>query len=1406
MPDTALTAAQYGIWAGQQLDPRSPAYNTAEYADIDGPLDVGALVRAIRHAVAETEALSMRFAEREDGPRQVADPPVWDVRIVDVSGEPDPLAAAESWMAQDVATPVDLACDVLFAHAIFRLSPDRHLWYHRVHHILLDGYGLSLVARRVADVYTALVRGSEAGAHGFGTLRSVLEAEAAYLASPEHARDAEFWASYHEDRPAPATLAGRSATLPRHVVRAWADCAAVDELRSVAREAGGTWTDVLIAGLSAYVHRMTGAEQVSLAVPVMLRTGSVALRVPCMVLNVVQLYTDFSDRPALTGLTGQVARHLRRSRRHHRYRYEQLRRDLGLLNSERKLFGPSANIMPFDYGLKFDAASAVMRNVSAGLVEDLAFNVYHRADGTGLAIALDGNPNLYTAAELATHAERLHVFLRRLLAEPATPVAEADLLLDRERVLGSEVVRDWPDGTITDLLADRVAATPERTALVATDEDGKQVQLTFAELDERVGRLAHRLREAGARRGTTVMHLMPRTADAIIAVFAVLRTGAAYVPADPDHPPRRLAFLLDDARPQLVVTSRDLASRLPGGTSVITVDTAGTTAGATVAVTPDEPLCLIYTSGSTGEPKAAVITHRAMVNLYHHHRTEMIEPAEREHGVIRAALTASLSFDTSWEGLLWLLAGHELHLVPDDVRRDPAELLRYIDAERVGFLDITPTYAEELLTAGLLAPGQHRPAVIALGGEATGQALWSALREAEGITAYNLYGPTECTVDTVWVRLADSPTPVIGRPVANTRCHVLDRELRPVPPGVAGELCLGGTPLALGYHRRPELTARKFVRGPSGERLYRTGDLARWRPDGLLEYLGRNDDQVKIRGFRIEPGEVEAALATHPDVAQVAVVPRGDRLVAYVVPNSGAPEPPALRAHAATLLPDHLVPPVYVVLDRLPRTVNGKLDRAALPEPAVTTSRRQPSGDRERALCALFAETLDVPEIGADDDFFALGGHSLLVAKLLSRVRAEFGVRLGLRDVFEASTAAALALRLAAVAPLGTAPLSDVDLQAEVVLDEAITASGLPPFTGRVDDVLLTGATGFLGAFLLRELLDRTSARVHCLVRGQDAPARLRTSLRRFGLSDDGLHRVVAVAGDLAQPSFGLSEDGFRRLATEVDVVLHNGARVNHLDPYRRLRAANVTGTAEVLRLATTHRLKAVHFVSTCDTAVATDGNPPTVRETRRARPESLLPNGYVASKWVAEGLVLLAGERGVPVAVHRPSRIGGHSGTGAASTDDALWNLVRGMLVIGAAPDRAGHADVVPADRVAAAVVHLLVHGGTGATYHLTSPRPLAVDDVVDRLRDRGYRLTRLPSTEWRDLLTDTADAGDHRLAVAVAHAPALGGAEPVVFGRDALTDAGLDVPAVDGPMLDRYLDHFIATGFFPVPQRGQP
>ncbi|MEU6076620.1 amino acid adenylation domain-containing protein [Micromonospora sp. NPDC047074] len=1053
-----LGAAQEGIWTGQQFDLDSSAYNTAEYVEIHGPVDLRLLEAAVRRAVGEAEALNMVFEEDADGrpwQRPRADGS-WSVHRVDTSAEADPLAAALAWMRADLAVSVDLRKELPFCQAIFRLGPEHVLWYQRVHHIALDGYGLALVARRVADLYTALAEGREPPPRAFGSLSAVVDEDRAYAESDAYAAARAHWTSRAEGRPAPVVLARRSGKLARTVHRVGEDldAAAVAALKAVAKATGTTWTEAVIAGFAAYLHRMTGADEITLALPVMSRIGSVSLRVPCMVTNVVPLWVRAEPADTLAGLAAQVAAEVRSARPHLRYRYEQLRRDLRLVASERKLFGPSVNIMPFDYGLRFAGHRGLAHNVGAGLVEDLVVHVYDHADGSGLRVVLDANPNCYDADELAGHLDRFLAFLRRATDAPDLPVGEVDLLLDGERRLllqeWNDTTKPLPAVTVPALFAAQAAATPERTALVAGD-----ATLTFAELDRRADRLASLLVARGAGPDRYVGLLLPRTSEAIVALLAVLKAGAAYVPVDPDLPARRVAAMLADSAPVVLVSTAALwADHRSVEIPALLVDAPGTAAelaGATVPVpetglAPEHAACLIYTSGSTGVPKGVVVEHRGLVNLFQHHRDTMIRPAAGGR-TRRAALTASLSFDTSWEGLLWLLDGHELHFVDDDRRRDPAAMLDYVARHEIDFMDITPTYAEELVATGFLDAGRHRPAVLALGGEATGPALWTALRDA-GMTVYNLYGPTECTVDTLWCRLAESTDPIVGRPLTNTRAYVLDPARRLVPPGTVGELYFAGAPVTRGYHDRPEQTAERFVDdpfGPPGERMYRTGDLARWRPDGTLEFLGRADDQVKIRGFRIEPGEIEAVLLGHPAVAQAAVVPREDtpgqlRLVGYVVPaGDAAPEPAELRQFVAQRLPDYMVPPAFVMLGAIPRTTNGKLDRAALPAPdlAATTGGRAPRDHRETVLCGFFADLLGLPGVGIDDDFFSLGGHSLLVARLIGRVRAEFGVEIGIRTVFEAPTVARLAPALSTATGGGST---------EVLLPLRTWGSGPPLF------------------------------------------------------------------------------------------------------------------------------------------------------------------------------------------------------------------------------------------------------------------------------------------------------------------------------------------------------------------------
>jgi amino acid adenylation domain-containing protein/thioester reductase-like protein len=1199
----------------------------------------------------------------------------------------------------------------------------------------------------------------------------------------------------------------------------------------VARTASASWPDVVVAATAAYLHRMTGAAEVVLGMPVMVRLGSVSLRVPCMVLNIVPLRLQVDPATSLAELTGQVARQIAADRAHHRYRYEHLREDLGLTGGRGKLYGPALNIMPFDYGLRFGGHHGVVHNISAGPVEDVAFNVYDRADGTGLRLAVDGNPACYEAEELDRHRRRFVAFLAATTTRPDLGIGDIDLLLDTERrqllVGWNDTAREVPDRSVPELFETQAARTPDATAMVFAD-----TALSYVELNAAANRLARLLVERGVGPENYVALLLPRSTDVVIALLAVLKAGAAYVPIDPDYPSQRVEFLLRDARPALVVTTHALAADLP---KAIVLDDPKVAAA--IAIQPGRdltdhdrvaplrsrnPAYLIYTSGSTGEPKGVVIEHRGLVNLFHHNRTVLLAAAEATGKVrFRGALTASLSFDTSWEGLLLMTNGHELHLIDDQTRRDPEAAARYITDRRVDFLDITPTYAEELVAAGLLTEGRHRPAVVSLGGEPASQALWTALLASPGGFDYNAYGPTECTVDALWCRLEDSATPIVGRPVANCRAYVLDPHLRLLPPGAIGELYLAGTPLARGYHNRPALTAARFLPDPFGEpgsRMYRTGDLVRWRPDGHLEFHGRADNQVKIRGFRIEPDEIATVLSRHPEVAQAAVVVREDppaqrQLVAYVVPaaDSSGADPAELRRFLAQRLPDHMVPAAFVTLERMPRTINGKLDRAALPAPdfSTLTTGTKPRTPQERVLCELFAEVLGLPEVGIHDSFFDLGGHSLLATRLVRRIRQRLHIDLPARAVFDRPTVAHLVDAGAAA--------TGVDLGAEAVLAPDITAANRPASTGQ-RRILLTGVTGFLGAFLLRELLDRTHADVWCLVRAADeegAQRRIHDALTRYVLWDESLAgRIVPVPGDLAQPLLGLGVARFANLAEHVDVIYHNGARVHHLEPYARLKPANVNGTAEILRLACTGLVKPVHYVSTCDVAMERHDNPHVLPESRLARPDSVLDNGYIASKWVAERLVRAAGERGVPVAVYRPSRVSGHSVTGACGTDDSFWNLVRAMIELGIAPDEAsGEVNLVPVDYVARAITHLASQPDQhGTVYHLTNPRAIGVDVILGHLRRIGYEITSVTYEEWERRLHDAADQATAPDSAPLARAALLNGVRPAPLPnitydqsnvRRDLNGAGIHSPSIDGNTIYRYVQYFVDSGFFPAPAR---
>lgn len=671
-------------------------------------------------------------------------------------------------------------------------------------------------------------------------------------------------------------------------------------------------------------------------------------------------------------------------------------------------------------------------------------------------VKLEYRPDLVDDERATATLDRFGALVERLIGDLTTRVGALDLLLPGER---ESLTGTWagsrepvPNETVADMLAAQVARTPDAVALVFGER-----ALTYVELDAHINRIARLLLARGAGPEKVVALALPRSIDMVAALFAVLRTGAAYLPLDLDHPADRLRLMVEDTGPLCLVSTEAVAPTLRGDAvpvapelllddEAVAAELAALPGGEiTDAERPafahdvpdrlEHPAYVIYTSGSTGRPKGVVTPYRGLTNMQLNHQKEIFDPAIASAGGrrLRIAHTVSFAFDMSWEELLWLVEGHEVHVCDEELRRDAEALVAYCDRHRVDVVNVTPTYAQLLIEEGLLerdeTAGKHRPALVLLGGEAVSDTVWSRLRRTEGTYGYNLYGPTEYTINTLGGSTADSATSTVGIPIRNTRAYVLDMMLRPVPPGCPGELYIGGTGLARGYHDRPGLTADRFVADPfgePGERMYRTGDLVVQRPDGLLDFLGRTDDQVKIRGYRIELGEIATALSSHPDVAHAAVVVNETagtkRLVGHVVPEAGTEWGEALerrlRDHLKAGLPDYMVPSALVAVDTLPLTVNGKLDIKALPAPDFGGSgpSRAPRTPREETLCALFAEVLGLPEgsVGIDSDFFELGGHSLLATRLVSRARTALDAELAIRDLFEAPTVADLVERAAA--------------------------------------------------------------------------------------------------------------------------------------------------------------------------------------------------------------------------------------------------------------------------------------------------------------------------------------------------------------------------------------------------------
>ncbi|MCX7594875.1 MAG: amino acid adenylation domain-containing protein, partial [Fischerella sp.] len=1065
---------------------------------------------------------------------------------------------------------------------------------------------------------------------------------------------------------------------------------------------------------------------------------------------------------------------------------------------------------------------------------------------------------LFEAATINRMVGHFQTLLASIVVNPDQRLSDLPMLTETER---QTLLVDWSstkteslqDLCIHELFETQVEQTPDAVAVVFGGQ-----QLTYRELNAKANQLGRYLRSLGVGPEVLVGICVERSPEMVIGLLGILKAGGAYVPLDPTYPQERLSWMLSDSQVPILLTQKHLlVEKKFDGLHTVSLDTdwevisqqgeENLISGAT----PENLAYVIYTSGSTGKPKGVMIQHQSLVNF--------TEAAIVEYGFTnrdRVLQFASISFDVAVEEIYpCLISGGTLVLRNEQMLIDIPTFLKQCREWEITVLDLPTAYWHhltfELTTTQLKLPESLR--LVIIGGERVLPERVKMWQKYVGDYPQlcNGYGPTEATVVTTIYKLPKasfsseitlSGVP-IGKPIRNVQVYVLDKHLQPVPIGIQGELYIGGAGFARGYWNRPDLTEETFICNPfqkskQSDRLYKTGDLVRYLPDGNIEFLGRIDNQVKVRGFRIELGEIEVVLTQHSEVREAVVIAQQDAtgnqyLVAYVVPASKpVPKSSELRRFLKEKLPEYMLPKVFVTLEALPLTPNGKVDRRALPIAEQTanddtTIYVAPRTSTEENLATIWSELLGLEQVSINDNFFDLGGHSLLLTQLIFRVRETFQVELPLRSLFDMPTIASLAKSIE-MQKTGSDTIGGktvAQLQTEAVLDPTICFEAIPrEYTTEPANIFLTGATGFLGAFLLDELLQKTQADVYCLVRAANAEEgknKLCKNLEIYSLANEHFSsRIIPVVGDLSQPLFGLSEENFLILANKIDVIYHNGALVNFVYPYEQLKAANVLGTQEVLRLASLIKIKSVHYISTLSVFPAQSNSEVQVfSEQDSLEHDGILQSGYAQSKWVAEKLVAIARSRGLPATIHRLGRITGNSKTGVWNTNDFMCSMIKCCIQLGSVPKIDSLVDMTPVDYVSQAIVYLSQQKESiGEIFHLLNPHPIQLEKLIEWMCFYGYPLRLVTYDEWRqELIAAAKHSPDPTLYSLLPLFPENRYKERISIPENLsqprmtqfdcqktlaqLASASINCPKIDDQLLKNYFCYFTRSGFLNHP-----
>lgn len=1022
-----LTSAQRGIWYAQKLQENNNVFNTAEYVEINGEVNVNFLKDSIKQTILECEALNANLYERDDELYQtINEKKEIIIDYHDLSGNDDAHNLAINWMKEEMELEINLSNDQLYREMIFRIDDNKYYWYQKIHHAIIDGYGVSLILKKVSDIYTSKLTNVCIDNFSFGAISSIIEEENNYYNSDKYLQDSKYWINKMKYHPEIVSFnnhqqMNRDTCIPKgQFIREtrYLSACTIKKLEDLAHSLKINWSEILLSATAIYLSLTTGQNKIILGLPMMCRLGSVSLTIPSNVMNVLPLNVNVESNNSINNLIMQVSKEILEIKKHEKYRSELIRRELGYVGTNDKLFGPVVNFKTFDYSLNFGGVKGIVHNLSAGPVEDISINIYIDVETSTIKVEMDANPRQYSESDISLHSDRFINLIDTLLdTEIDSDVGSIDILLEKERL---DILNKFNRSeshilkfqTIHGMFEYQVEKKPNNIAIQSGD-----TKITYKELNIKANGIGKELQKRGVHPGDVVGLAFERSIEMLASILGVLKVGATYLPIDPKYPADRISFILNDSGASFLLSDHSIKDKISFQGVKISLNDIylGEVNNLNSDVKTTDIAYIIYTSGTTGKPNGVMIEHKSVINFL-----QTLEERSPLKDTDSLLLKTTISFDASvWELFWWMWKGARLSLLENHAEMDPLLIIEAINKYKITHLEFSPSmlqvflnYVNEFKMQDKLVTVKY----VSVGGEVLSANLtrcfYDTLTLKNNTRLYNTYGPTETTVEVSSYLTQGNETSLIpiGKPNLNTKFYIFSDSFKLQPIGVTGKLYIAGQGLARGYLNRADLTKEKFIENPivSGERIYYTGDLARWLVDGNVEYMGRVDNQVKIRGFRIEVEEIENALYKTGLIQQAVIIPikaekESLELITYYVTNNSVTTE-KIKEKLSEVLPPYMIPSYFMELKDIPLTINGKIDYKSLPK-YIHKSKK---GSKERALTQLESELAIVwsAVLGTNkpsllDNFFDFGGHSLKAANLVTKIHETFQVKLSIKDVFD---------------------------------------------------------------------------------------------------------------------------------------------------------------------------------------------------------------------------------------------------------------------------------------------------------------------------------------------------------------------------------------------------------------------